>query len=92
MNCVEPFWGRKLRRCVYVSTRRRWQNPRTVGSLSDFNDYLVIGNALPSSGFNDIQLNYGCLTPASEGVVKAGTIGRAISSHWLVTLGPGFSI
>lgn len=30
---------------------------------------------MPSSGFNDIEVNYGCLTPASEGVVKAGTNG-----------------
>lgn len=30
---------------------------------------------MPSSGFNDTELNYGCLTPASEGVVKAGTNG-----------------
>lgn len=30
---------------------------------------------MPSSGFNDIELNYGRLTPASEGVVKAETNG-----------------
>lgn len=30
---------------------------------------------MPSSGFNDVEVNYGCLTPASEGVVKAGTNG-----------------
>ena len=30
---------------------------------------------MPSSGFNDIELNYGRLTPAFEGVVKAGTNG-----------------
>lgn len=30
---------------------------------------------MPSSGFNDIEVNYGCLTLASEGVVKAGTNG-----------------
>lgn len=39
------------------------------------NCYFVYGIAMPSSGFNDTELNYGCLTPASEGVVKAGTNG-----------------
>ncbi|KOX78611.1 Homeotic protein ultrabithorax [Melipona quadrifasciata] len=39
------------------------------------NYYLVYGIAMPSSGFNDIELNYGRLTPAFEGVVKAGTNG-----------------
>lgn len=48
---------------------------------------MVGGIAMPSSGFNDIWLNYGRLTPwLSRAWLRRGQSATTISSLWIVTL------